>query len=220
MMTSTPERVIAYVDGFNLYYGLRDSGFRRFYWLNVQALAASLLRPTQRLVFTKYFTARLSGSSPAGSVEADRHFDAKRRRQSDFLEALRTLSDFEMFEGHFLGKTIQCQSCRASWRSHEEKMTDVQIATEMLTDAFTDKFDAALLLSADSDLVPPSLAIRQFFPDKRIVVAFPPRRSSVELKRAANGWLHVGIDKLRRSQFPDAVRKPDGFVLRRPASWR
>jgi uncharacterized LabA/DUF88 family protein len=220
-MSNPPaERVIAYVDGFNLYFGLRDSGLRRLYWLNVQALAASILRSGQQLVFTKYFTARLSGPRSAVSAEAARHFDGKRRRQSDFLDALQTLPDVRMFEGHFLGKDIQCKSCLTSWRSHEEKMTDVQIATEMLIDAFTDKFDTAILVSADSDLVPPTLAIRQFFPHKKIVVAFPPRRSSVELKRAANGWLHVGIDKLRRSQFPDQVKKADGFVLNRPESWR
>lgn len=28
-----PERVIAYVDGFNLYFGLCEAGFRRFLWL-------------------------------------------------------------------------------------------------------------------------------------------------------------------------------------------
>lgn len=28
------ERVIAYVDGYNLYYGLRAKGWKRYYWLN------------------------------------------------------------------------------------------------------------------------------------------------------------------------------------------
>lgn len=32
-------------------------------------------------------------------------------------------------------------------------MTDVNIAVEMMRDAFQDRFDAALLISADSDLV-------------------------------------------------------------------
>jgi hypothetical protein len=39
------QRVIAYIDGFNLYFGLRESGLRRCYWLNLPALAESLLRP-------------------------------------------------------------------------------------------------------------------------------------------------------------------------------
>ena len=49
------ERVIAYVDGYNLYYGLREKGWRRFYWLNIQAMAQHLLKPNQTLVTTKYF---------------------------------------------------------------------------------------------------------------------------------------------------------------------
>ncbi len=48
------ERVIAYVDGYNLYYGLREKGWKRFYWLNIQALVGHLLKPDQELV-TKVF---------------------------------------------------------------------------------------------------------------------------------------------------------------------
>jgi len=33
------DRVIAYVDGFNLYFGLKSKGWRRYYWLNPRALA-------------------------------------------------------------------------------------------------------------------------------------------------------------------------------------
>ncbi len=41
------QRVTAYVDGFNLYFGLKDSSFKRYYWLDVSALAQSLLKPGQ-----------------------------------------------------------------------------------------------------------------------------------------------------------------------------
>ena len=54
------ERVIAYIDGFNLYYGLKSSGWRRYYWLNIQRLVQNLLKPNQRLILTKYFTSRIS----------------------------------------------------------------------------------------------------------------------------------------------------------------
>ena len=214
------QRVIAYIDGFNLYFGLRESGLRRYYWLNLQVLAESLLRPEQKLVATKYFTARIAGGRAGDSEGRGRTLDQKRKRQSDFLEALNTLPGFEMFEGHFLGKDIRCRSCKASWRTHEEKMTDVQIATEMLDDAYDDRFDTALILSADSDLVPPMRSIRRRFPRKRLVVCFPPGRSSVQLKRAAHASLTVPVDKLDAAQFPDEVTKPDGFVLRRPQHWR
>jgi uncharacterized LabA/DUF88 family protein len=217
---ATVQRVIAYIDGFNLYFGLRDSGLQRCYWLNVRALAEALLRPNQQLVFTKYFTARIAGGRAGDAPARARELDAKRKRQSDYLEALQTLSDFGLFEGHYLGKDVRCHSCGASWRTHEEKMTDVQVATEMLADAFTDRFDTALVVSADSDLVPPTRAIRRHFSKKRVVACFPPGRASVDLERAANATVKIPVKKLDASQFPDAVVKPDGHVLRRPALWR
>ena len=46
------KRVIVYIDGFNLYYGLRSKGWKWLYWLNVQEMARRLLQPEQTLVKT------------------------------------------------------------------------------------------------------------------------------------------------------------------------
>ena len=75
------ERVIAYVDGYNLYFGLREKRWKHFYWLNIQAMAAHLLKAGQTLVATHYFTAVLQRP------------EAKRRRQAAYLEALGTLAN-------------------------------------------------------------------------------------------------------------------------------
>ncbi|MFA6132932.1 MAG: NYN domain-containing protein [Phycisphaerae bacterium] len=149
-----------------------------------------------------------------------RELDAKVKRQGLFLDALSTLRNLQVFEGHYLGKTVECFRCGGTWRTHEEKMTDVNIATEILTDAFNDHFDTAILISGDSDLVPPVLAVRQYFPGKKIVAAFPPSRTSEQLKRAVNAYFVIGEAKLRQSQFPDYVKKSDGFTLVRPQEWR
>ena len=54
-------------------------------------------------------------------------------------------------------------------------MTDVNVAVELLTDAFKDQFDVALLLSADSDLVGPVETVRRLFSAKQVIVVFPAR---------------------------------------------
>ncbi|MDQ3508032.1 MAG: NYN domain-containing protein [Actinomycetota bacterium] len=54
------QRVAAYIDGFNLYFGLKDRGWKRFYWLDVALLVENLLKPGQELAGVKYFTARIS----------------------------------------------------------------------------------------------------------------------------------------------------------------
>lgn len=202
-------RVIAYVDGFNLYFGLKNAGFKRLYWLDVTALAGNLLKPGQTLAGTHYFTARIRDN--------DRN-TADRKRQGDYLEAL-GLSGASIQLGHYLEKQRSCRKCHTAWTDYEEKMTDVNIAIQLLSDAVDDRFDVALVMSGDSDLTTPIRRVRERFPNKKVIVAFPPKRHSAELKRVANGHLVIGEDKLRASQLPDNITKPDGFVLARPASW-
>lgn len=202
-------RVTAYVDGFNLYFGLKAARFKRYYRLDVVALARSLLKPGQQLEATHYFSARIRDNG--------RNVD-DRMRQNTYLEAL-TMQGAQCQFGHYLQKTRECRACRASWPDYEEKMTDVNIAIQLLCDAFDDAFDVALVISGDSDLTTPIRRVRQRFPLKRVIVAFPPRRNSSELERCANGYLVIGEDKLRASQLPEQIVKPGGFVLRRPPSW-
>lgn len=201
------ERVIAYIDGFNLYFGLKSARWKRYYWLNVQALVRNLLKGGQELVFTKYFTSRIS------------YPPDKERRQAAYIDALETLSDFRVHYGHYQANPQRCRECGTKTMVPSEKMTDVNIAVEMLADAYQDLFDVALLISADSDLTAPLLAIKNLFPDKHVIVAFPPQRHSVQLEKIAHGAFQIGRASLAKSVFPDTVRKADGFVLRRPAEW-
>ena len=203
-------RVIAYVDGFNLYFGLKESGYKKYYWLNIRLLAEKLLMLNQELTFTKYFTARITDAPN------------KEKRQTTYIEALETLrdfNDFEIYYGHYRKDPYECPHCRCVYKVPHEKMTDVNIATEMLLDASNDKFDKALLISADSDLVPPIKAIRNKYAEKGIVVAFPPGRYSADLESIASSSLHINRAKLAQSRFPDRVKKADGFVLERPQEW-
>ena len=83
-------RVAVYVDGFNLYFGLRERYGRKYLWLDLQVLAASLLRPDQSLEKVRYFTARV------------RNDVAGQQRQSDYLDALGERSPLvEIRDGRF-----------------------------------------------------------------------------------------------------------------------
>ena len=201
------QNVIAYIDGFNLYYGLREMGWKWAYWLNIQALMQHFIKPDQKLVTTKYFTSIITTPK------------SKHKRQAAFLEALQTLPDLEIYCGHYLSNPVECQQCGYTYTAYHEKMTDVNIATELLVDAYQDGYQTAFLVTADSDLVGPLNKVHALFPEKRIIVIFPPGRSSKALIKAANGYTRINDDKLRKSLFPDKVTSTNGFILTRPARW-
>lgn len=201
------QRVVVYIDGFNLYFGLKESGWKRYYWLNVYSLAQKFLGRDQYLAEVKYFTSRISGPSD------------KRERQNVFLEALGTIEGLDIQFGQFYSQPFRCPLCRGEDYVPAEKMTDVNIATALLTDAFQGRFQTAILVSADSDLVPPIRSIRSLFPNKRLVVAFPPRRNSALMRGTASGFFHITKEMLRDSQLPDTVIRGDGFRLQRPQRW-
>jgi uncharacterized LabA/DUF88 family protein len=205
------QRVIAYVDGFNLYFGLKSKSWRKYYWLDLVALTRALLKPDQRLMAVHYFTARIRTN---GRNSADM------QRQNNYLDALGTLPGLTLHFGHYLEKIKQCHNCGAKWTHYEEKMTDVNIAVQLLADAYGNCFDAALIVSGDSDLTTPINQIRAHFNDKRMVIAQPPGRHSTQLTKAANGYFTIGEDKLRQNQLPETVIRTDGYDLHRPTHWQ
>ena len=203
-------RVIAYIDGFNLYFGMKSKGWKRYYWLDLPTLCRQLLKPDQTLEATKYFTSRVSPTQ---------HDPDQGKRQNSYLEALQSHSGTKATLGHYLPKSVECRQCGSRWQTFEEKRTDVNIAIEMLADAHADRIDTALLISADSDLSAPIEKIRLLFPSKRVIAAFPPNRRSGQLEKLVHGSFTIGEAKLRKSQLPDPVVKSNGFALVRPTRW-
>ena len=143
----------------------------------------------------------------------------KKIRQDAYLDALATLPNVSIHYGDFARKRRRCRNCNSSWWVYEEKMTDVNIAVRILSDADADRFDTAVIVSADGDLVGPVQEIRTRYPDKRAIIAFPPGRRSNNLRNAANGYIAIGRDALRDSQLPDTVVASNGYEISRPASW-
>ncbi|GAA2782401.1 NYN domain-containing protein [Crossiella cryophila] len=201
-------RVTAYVDGFNLYYGLKAASGRKHLWLDLESLATSLLRPDQQLEGVQYFTAAVR-NDPTGL-----------QRQSDYLHALtHHCPRLTVVNGRFQLKDRFCRTCNSHWNVYEEKETDVSIAVAMVEDAACDRYDVALLISGDSDLCPGVRAVKRMCPEKRIIVAFPPKRHSGDLARAVDGSFTIGDAKIRQAQLPATVTTSGGVAIPRPAYW-
>lgn len=141
-------KTIAYVDGFNLYYGsLKNSPHK---WLDLCEYFRRTLPPDCVLEKVKYFTARVSAlpNDP----------DAP-KRQDICLRALRAHcgNQFEAIEGHLLVKNVRAPLAAPPNKiveiiKTEEKGSDVNLAVELVNDAWSDSFDCAAIVSNDSDL--------------------------------------------------------------------
>lgn len=167
-----------------------------------------LLRPEQTLVRTNYYTSRLK--KPADKVI----------RQSTYLDALESLPDLKIMYGMLQERPRLCRTCNSEVWLPVEKMTDVNIAIDLLVDAIDDRFDVALLISADTDLVGAVRMVRQRFPHKVVSVLFPPKRHSGELATASSGSMTIGRAKFNQSQLPEIVTGADGRQFRRPEGWK
>jgi uncharacterized LabA/DUF88 family protein len=201
------DRTIAYIDGFNLYFGLRAKGWRCYYWLNLWRLCHSLTQGNQQLVHVKYFTSRVK--SP----------DDKRRRQAAYLRALGMTNEIERIYGKYIDEPHTCPQCAHEFIEPAEKMTDVQLASHFLLDAFKDNFDTAMIISGDSDLVPAIEICKSEFNSKRVVVVFPPMRYCGDLKNVAHAFYHITEKELKNSMFPPKVTDKLGNVVTCPTEW-
>lgn len=199
-------RVIVYIDGFNLYFGMVDAGIENCKWLNIKALIDSYITHNQELIEIKYFTSRITNQP------------SKQKRQNSYLEALET-TGINLIYGLYKAKEIECHNCGHNWSISNEKMTDVNIATHLLLDAFNDRFDTAILISGDSDLVPPIKAIHNQFNKKVVSVFFPPERHNITVAGAAKGSQIIGKKKIKDNQFPLTVTKIGGYILTKPENW-
>jgi len=56
-------------------------------------------------------------------------------------------------------------------------------------------------------------------PAKEIIAAFPPRRSSAELRQTSHGTFTIPDSKIRRNILPPTVTVAEGVKLVRPAHW-
>jgi uncharacterized LabA/DUF88 family protein len=200
------QRVIVYIDGFNLYFGM-TSKYKNVKWLDLISLSKSLLKPYQELVEVKYFTAMIKKDP------------LKVKRQSNYIDVLRN-SGVTIILGKYLSKPKRCFKCNYKWKSNEEKMTDVNISVSLIVDAMNNKYDKAILISGDSDLAPPIKAVHESFKNKSVIVFFPPNRLNKVIERVARSSFVIGRKNLMDNQFENKITLANDFEIEKPDEWK
>ncbi len=201
-------RVIVFIDGFNLYHSLDENpAFHRYKWLNLTSLASHFINQRELLQDLYYFTSICTWDQ------------SKANRHRRYIKVLKD-AGINVIYGAFKIKDKECRICHGIFKTPEEKITDVNIALYLFKLAYLDEYDTALLISGDTDLVTALKIIKDTFPMKRFGVVFPFNRSNAQLKNVADFYYNIKKMQIRSCRFDDTVRLTSGKILTCPSEWR
>lgn len=207
---SSLKKTVVYVDGFNLYYGcLKGTPYR---WLDLLKLS-QLLLPAHDILQIKYFTALVTSRASNPDQAA---------RQQTYLRALQTIPNLQIIYGHFLSHEIMMplappRAGHVKVIKTEEKGSDVNIAVHLISDGFRNAYDAAVIVSNDSDLLPPIKFVKEEL-GKLVGILNPQKHPSVVLAATAHFVKNIRSGVLHNSQFPVTLSDPQGSFTK-PARW-
>ena len=221
LAVSNMKRTIAYIDGFNLYYGLLQKT-PQYKWLDPFSLIKNLLRPDHEILAVKFFTARIRPYP----------FDqAAITRQDIYINAISSVDRVSITEGYYNRNKIwlphlseKCKTCddsrdgMAHVMKFEEKRSDVNLTSALLSDAFRNAADCFVLVSGDSDYITPVDIVR--FELLKSVLVFNPRTDRPsDLRYHASYYAHIPRDLPAKCQLPEVVTLPNGRAIHRPSAW-
>ena len=212
------KRCTIYVDGFNWYFGIFQHR-PAWKWLNVQSFFEAL-RLDEDVVAVKFFTAL---------VDPVKHVSRRRDRQKRYMKALGTLPKVKIILGKHQERTVTCRAAdcmrRLAYQVPEEKKTDVNMAVNLLEDAFRGLTDSMVIVSGDSDLEPAVEWVRRNYPHVKTTVYITVLEDEREERRNHN-YHRMGVTckplplaDITRHLLPTTVRVNENETITRPDEW-
>lgn len=237
-VTQAKPNTNVYIDGFNLYYRIKNT---RYKWLDLRLLCENYF-PNLQIDNIKYFTA---------IVKPTPDDPTKPFRQHNYIQAIQNHSRVQVILGSFLktkktfpvldfdergnrqhiiveilkyfkmrlpiAKTNDSQYLLVS--KFEEKGSDVNLATHLVNDAHLGNYDAAIVISNDSDLAE-AIRIVERQISRPIFLLSPSKRTCKKLLRACD---NSRIKRIRGralgvSQLPDIIQLTRGEI-KKPVEW-
>lgn len=103
---------------------------------------------------------------------------------------------------------------RVHWM--EEKGSDVNLASHLINDAWAGRFDAAAVLSNDTDLVEPIRIVTKEIGKPVVLLSAAAHGAAHHLKAVATNVLHISNAHLRSALFPGTI---PGTSITKPSTW-
>ncbi len=194
------ERVMIFIDGSNLFHGIRHLNIKVDYFKLVE-----FLRESRRLVRAYFYTAvPQERDVKKGTPEWD-----SLQRQKRFLDEL-----------SFSGIKVKLAKLRRLPSGEFlEKEVDIMLATDMLSLAYQNAYDTAILVSGDSDFIYTVEEVQRI--GKRVENATFKKTSSYNLRKVCDRFILLDnfIDRFTLEEKP-APYQEVGFWAKIKSLWK
>jgi len=216
-------KAASFVDGFNLYFAITKSfTHSKYKWLNLRKLAERYLEKGEELKQVLYFSAYAFWDPE------------KVRRHKTYIAALSAsgcdiiLGKFKTVSKTFVKSKMQIVSAslpeaalpeRMSFKTFEEKETDVNIAVKMIELASSNQYGHFYIVSGDSDFLPAIKYIKRTYRSIKFTNILPINGKGISLGQVCDEQVEMNEEDLKTSLLADQV--PHGVdVISRPIIWK
>lgn len=179
-MTKEPKqtkRVAVYIDGSNFYYKLKDLDIKNITYFGFAKLAEWLAQEN-KIVAKRYYIGVVR------SKEGDEKSKRMQKSQVKLFNHLQSGSEkFNVQRGYLMKNE----------NTYHEKGVDVKMAVDLLVGAYENRYDIAILISSDTDLIPAIQKVKQF--GKKVVyIGFSHKPSYGLIKNATETRLLTRLE--------------------------
>lgn len=174
-------RVVAYIDGFNLYHSIDRYLWDEYKWISYRKMVENYIWPEDILENIFLFTA-----DPRWKKNKEKHtlfmkvqalFNGVRIINGNYSEVTRhflwrKMNIVDPYDKSII-RWVVVKPDEFYYSTYEEKQTDVNIALYILEWAFKDYYDKAIIFSWDSDIAPSVAMAKRHYPNKTFQAILP-----------------------------------------------
>jgi len=204
------------IDGFNLYHTLKHNKPTR--WLDLTSFCKSYLPNISKdaKVGKIYFFS----ASPTHMSPKPYDPNSKVGKHKNYITVLEDTGVIVQL-GRFKKKEIKYtkhNKVNVTIHKHEEKETDVAIGVKLF-ELMHNNADAVALVTGDTDLCPAIKAVKNNFPNKKVINILPFRSISRQLSQLCDQKSKTKEGRYLNNQLPSKITLKNGEVIEKPVNW-
>lgn len=230
------KKINVYIDGFNLYHVLLKNIKKwskpwesELKWCNLRSLIESYLEDNHEIWKIYFFTADswikktkdkwLIYQEALNNTWIDIIKWKYNNVTKTFIDKMKVIM-LKMWFDIWKDDIQKYYPKRLKYKTYEEKRTDVNIAVKIVEDAFLWKYDNAIIMSWDSDIIPSIETVKRNFKDKKFTTLWINWTKWQLIKKFCDDHKVIWYKKMKEHKFKDTIKLKNWKSISIPQEWK